>query len=119
MQQRVLVCGGRDYADRQTLYAVLDVAHEANPISVLITGMARGADQLGYDWAVSHIIAVAPFPADWRTHGRKAGPIRNQQMLDEGRPHLVIAFPGGVGTADMISSAEAVDIPVVRVKKKS
>ena len=50
------------------------------------------------------------FPADWKVRGRAAGHIRNQQMLDEGRPHLVVAFPGGRGTADMVRRARAAGI---------
>jgi len=56
------------------------------------------------------------FLANWRTHGKAAGPIRNQQMLDEGRPHLVVAFPGGTGTADMVRRAKAAGVPVMEVE---
>lgn len=49
MKQRVLVCGGRDYDDRDSLVTVLDAAHYANPIECLIHGAARGADTLAAD----------------------------------------------------------------------
>ena len=56
------------------------------------------------------------FPADWIRHGRAAGPIRNEQMLREGCPDLVVAFhddPGlGRGTADMVRRALAAGVPV-------
>jgi hypothetical protein len=116
MQQRVLVCGGRDYDDRDQLFRILDAAHVANPIVCLIHGAARGADSLAADWALDRDVLCNAYPADWDRDGKAAGPIRNQRMLDEGKPHIVIAFPGGRGTADMIRRAEKADIPVVRVK---
>lgn len=117
MKQRVLVCGGRDYLDWESAYTVLDAAHYANPIECLIHGAARGADRIAADWAVSRLVPVEPYPADWRLYGRGGGPIRNQRMIDEGKPHMVIAFPGGKGTADMIRRAEAAKVPVVRITK--
>jgi len=116
MKQRVLVCGGRDYDDRETLFNVLDVTHEANPIECLIHGAARGADTLAADWALDRDVLCNAYPADWDRDGKAAGPIRNQKMLDGGKPHLVIAFPGGRGTADMIRRAEKAGVPVAKVK---
>lgn len=117
MKQRVLVCGGRDYADKDLLYTILDTAHAANPIVTLIVGDASGADALAAEWAKDRDIPLEEYPAAWERHGRAAGPIRNKQMLDEGRPHLVIAFPGGRGTANMVAQAETADVPVAKVKK--
>jgi hypothetical protein len=54
------------------------------------------------------------YHADWQL-GRKAGPIRNQRMLDEGRPELVIAFPGGRGTSDMTARARAAPLETISV----
>lgn len=116
MRQRVLVCGGRDYSDRRRVYDVLDVAHAANPIDLLVTGGANGADALAVDWARKEHVPFQVFNADWETLGRRAGPVRNQRMLLEGKPHLVIAFPGGRGTADMIRRSEQAEVPVARVK---
>lgn len=105
---RVLVCGGRDYAYYTTVASVL---REIKP-TVIIHGGARGADYLASVWAVTHNIPEHPYPADWNKHGKAAGPIRNQQMLDEGQPDLVIAFPGGRGTADMVKRAKKAGITV-------
>lgn len=117
MRQRVLVCGGRDYRDRESAFKVLDAAHYANPIECIIHGTARGADSIAAEWAESRLIPIEPYPADWKRHGSGGGPIRNQRMLDEGKPHMVIAFPGGYGTADMIRRAEAAKVPVVKITK--
>ncbi|WP_420839395.1 DUF2493 domain-containing protein [Bradyrhizobium oropedii] len=118
MEQRVLVCGGRDYSDREQLYRVLDAAHLANPVVLLVHGGASGADDLAGRWARHVGVSWKAYPAEWKSEGRSAGPRRNQRMLDETKPHLVIAFPGGRGTADMISKAELAGVPVVRVRRR-
>lgn len=101
----VLVCGGRDYQDRERVYEALDMLHKAHPITLVVTGGASGADALGRHWAASKKITTRTYPAEWKIHGKKAGPIRNQQMLDDAKPNVVLAFPGGRGTTDMITRA--------------
>ena len=91
---KVLVCGGRDF----------------------ISGHARGADKLGERFANANQCKLLIFPADWKTHKKGAGPIRNQQMIDEGKPDLVVALPGGRGTADMVRRAKKHGIEVAEVK---
>src|SRR5690606_25211324 len=83
------------------------------PISVLIHGAARGADSIAGQWAASRGVEALSFPANWTRDGKAAGPIRNQRMLDEGQPDVVIAFPGGGGTADMVRRAKAAGVQVV------
>jgi hypothetical protein len=109
---RVLVCGGRDYVDRDAAFAALDRADRKRTITVVIHGAYRGADDLADAWGKARLREVLPFPADWTRLGPRAGPVRNQQMLDEGRPHAVIALPGGRGTHDMIDKARAAGLPV-------
>lgn len=109
----VLVCGGRNYGDARTLSAVLDRAYAVNPFGRLIHGAANGADVLAGRWAQTRGVPVTEFPADWTRDGRAAGPLRNQRMLDEGKPHLVIAFPGGRGTADMVARARKAGVSAV------
>jgi hypothetical protein len=84
-------------------------------IDVLIEGEAPGADTLAREWATEQGIPVERYPADWNRHGKAAGPIRNRRMLVEGKPDLVVAFPGGRGTANMISQAEAAGVKVLKV----
>lgn len=104
---RVLVCGGRNFANREL---VNDTLFDIHP-GVVITGGAEGADRLAYDWAYP-VVPTEVYHADWDKHGAAAGPIRNQKMLDEGKPDLVVAFPGGRGTADMVRRAKKAGIPV-------
>lgn len=98
---KVLVCGGRDYDDWPKLKEALDQFHEVTPITEIIHGGAQGADRLSGVWARWNNIKETVFPANWKEHGKAAGVIRNQQMLDEGKPDRVMAFKGGKGTENM------------------
>lgn len=113
---KVLVCGGREYTDARKLYSVLDGLHAKHNITLIINGGAHGADYLGRLWARERKVPCSTYPADWDRHGRSAGPVRNQRMLDEAVPDLVVAFPGGSGTANMIQKAEAAGVEVRRIE---
>lgn len=108
---RVIVCGGRDYADRERLFAVLDNMHRRHRISEVIEGGATGADAMAGEWATERGINLTVMPADWKGQGKRAGPLRNRRMLDL-HPDMVIAFKGGRGTAHMKAIAKAADIAV-------
>jgi hypothetical protein len=112
---RVLVCGGRHYSDALGVFRVLDALPDG-PLTI-INGGAPGADALARRWAERSHVEVRTFPADWSV-GRSAGPRRNQRMIDEGMPDLVIAFPGGRGTADMVRRARAAGIRVREIRAK-
>lgn len=107
---RILVCGGRDYRDAKTVFEALDYLQP----SVVIHGDARGADTLADVWACLNDVEVQRFAADWNKHGRKAGPIRNQEMADCSQADLCLAFPGNWGTEDMVKKARAAGIDVMR-----
>jgi predicted Rossmann-fold nucleotide-binding protein len=102
---RVLVCGGRNYVDRDAVYRELDATAAKHGWLTIIEGGAAGADRLGRKWAKLHFHGVVTVEADWPTYGKAAGPIRNARMLSEAKPDLVLAFPGGVGTMDMVRQA--------------
>lgn len=112
---RVLVCGSRAATDTAPIFAALAAFHQQIPIGCLIQGGAQGVDEMAGIWAAANGLPVAVFRPDWRKHGRAAGPLRNQRMLDEGKPDVVIAFPGGRGTADMVRRAKAAGVPVMEV----
>jgi YspA, cpYpsA-related SLOG family len=115
---RVLVCGGRDFNDWPLLNQALSdlLPEDTRDTVTIISGHARGADALGERWARAEGLQLLVFPADWQTYGRSAGPIRNKQMLVEGKPELVVAFAGGSGTANMIKQARAAGVTVVEVE---
>jgi hypothetical protein len=112
--RRVLVCGGRDYRDTQHVCAVLDALHALTPIHFIIHGNARGADSEAAYWAKTRMVQEIACPAEWSKHGKRAGPIRNQNMLGH-NPSLVVAFPGGAGTRDMVKRARLAGKNVVEV----
>lgn len=89
--------------------------------SVVIHGAAPGADSLAARWAEAAGVQCEAFPVskvEWSVIGPAAGPMRNQRMLDLGKPEMVLAFPGNRGTADMIRRAVSAGVPVKRVNLK-
>jgi hypothetical protein len=110
---RLLVCGGRHFADRDLLFRELDALRERRAISLVIHGGQTGADSLAGEWAAERGIPVLAFPvspAEWRQLGRRAGPLRNARMLAEGRPDLMVAFRGDDGTRNMLGLAKRAGI---------
>jgi hypothetical protein len=115
IRYRILVCGGRDFADRDAVFGALDLVKAATGSLTVIQGGAAGADALAREWCAKQpSIHMINEPADWTAHGRAAGPIRNQKMLDEHKPDLVLAFAGGRGTADMVRRALVHGVKVVQ-----
>lgn len=120
---RVLVCGGRLYNDRKHVDNTLDwVNLQYGPVTCIVTGACcdkhgnpRGADWWAELWARKNAVRYVGMPADFNKFGKPAGPIRNRAMLVEQRPQLVVAFPGGDGTADMIAAATEIGFAQVRV----
>lgn len=113
---RILVCGGRDFNERERVRWALSYQQDQyGPFTCVINGGATGADELGAEWGRDYHIPVQTYRADWKAFGKFAGPLRNQRMIDEGKPDLIIAFPGGRGTADMVSKAKKAGIRVVKI----
>ena len=110
---KVLVCGSRSWENLPRLFAELDRIVGGATTSVVITGGADGADTLADGWAKNRKHDRIICPANWKRHGRAAGPIRNRLMLDLG-PEMVIAFRDGdsPGTRDCIDEAERRGIPI-------
>lgn len=128
--KKILVCGGRNAHPAKAYYHVREkLNYLTNHISEyyedgnwlpadiwIITGGADGYDRAAYDWGVVNWCMVTEHPANWKEHGRAAGPIRNQYMLDTHDIELVVAFPGGRGTADMVRRARKAGVPVWEVE---
>lgn len=113
----VLVCGGRYFSDYGMLERVLDRRHKLERFIKLVHGAARGADSMAGNWADHRGVLVAAYPAEWELYGKSAGHRRNALMLEREKPDLVIAFPGGRGTADMVGKAHAANVRVMRIKE--
>lgn len=112
---RVLVCGGRDYRDADHVWNTLCDLDANERIDCVIHGAATGADHEGMIWAQGNDRLHAPFAAEWERYGKKAGPLRNERMLRDGKPDLVVAFPGGRGTANMVAQAQLAGVRVLQV----
>ena len=129
---RVLVCGGRDYNHYVHIYDTLDaIQGERGPFEVIIAGRhpgdpGEGADKWAESWSWAPRIPFYGFPARWHDlshpdavirskpdgtrYDAMAGPRRNGRMLAEGRPTLVIGFPGGRGTRNMLAQAKSAGV---------
>jgi ABC-type Fe3+-hydroxamate transport system substrate-binding protein len=116
---RVLVCGGRDFDDTELMINSMLFLHEKTPFSCIIEGGARGADRGARTFAIYMNIPFETYFADWDKYGKGAGPIRNKQMIVEGKPDMVIAFPGGHGTANMIKQATNAGIKIIEIKENT
>jgi YspA, cpYpsA-related SLOG family len=131
---KILVCGGRDFGqerdmkgqltaaallERQFLRDYLNLYYEHHPsLTHVIHGDARGADQQGGVWAKAKGLHEVKVAALWDVHGKAAGSIRNRAMLEllVRGTDVVISFPGGRGTADMVSRALKEGFSVIEAK---
>lgn len=116
----VLICGGRDWTEPTPIDSVLRQLQALHGAALhVIHGAAPGADALADDLCTALGISATAYPADWRSHGKQAGPIRNQRMLDEGKPNLVLAYPTPTskGTWDMVRRARRAGV-IVHVYKE-
>lgn len=107
---KLIIAGGRDYQFTQSDFDLLDGLRLKHPVEEVVSGGATGADSGGEDWAKSREIPVKGFPADWKTYGKAAGPMRNQAMASYA--DAVALFPGGKGTASMYRIAKATGIEI-------
>lgn len=112
---KVIVCGGRDFRSPAQVWYELDEINKKTPFSELMHGGATGVDTFAKEWAIARQIPRLVCKAEWDKYGLAAGPIRNAKML-EWNPDLVIAFPGGKGTADMVTKTKAANIKLIEVK---
>lgn len=114
---RVLVCGDREWADPVLIRLLMDGLY---PYGTVIHGACRGADTMAGQAAFGASVETEVYPADWDRYGKGAGHIRNQQMLDEGQPDVVVAFHDDIensrGTADMVRRAKKAGVPTYIVR---
>lgn len=112
--QRVVVFGGRTFADERMMFSALDDFHRDLHIDLVIEGEQDGADKMARRWAESRGVSFLPVEAQWTALGDVAGNSRNAAMITA-NPHCGIAFPGGPGTADMKSRCELAGVPVFEI----
>jgi len=110
---KVIIAGSRTFTDYEQVRQVLGPSR--HHIAQVLHGGARGADRLGFLWALKHGVPSRCYRADWQRYGRSAGVRRNQQLAEAG--DVLVAFWDGQspGTADMIRRMQALGKPVVLV----
>jgi YspA, cpYpsA-related SLOG family len=100
---RVIIAGGRNYHNYDT---VLEAIEESGfQIDVVVSGGASGVDSLGERYAIETNLPLAIFQADWQTHGRAAGPIRNRKMAENADALIAVWDGQSRGTKNMIETA--------------
>lgn len=143
---RVLVCGDRNWEDNLTLchdietniikvildgFAQNGECHNQDGAEamVVIEGEAKGADIAARDWVWEDEprtycgceVQLERYPANWDKFHKAAGPIRNKQMLDEGKPDIVLAFHDDLensrGTGNMVKIASDAGVPVYNIRR--
>lgn len=107
---RVIIAGGRKYQFTASDVYRLDYLHKLHKFAQVISGGAPGADKCGEQWAKSRNIPVRVMRADWKKHGKAAGPIRNGEMAKVA--DALIAFPGDKGTSNMLYLARLHDLEI-------
>lgn len=113
---RIIVTGGRDYKDFNKVYYILNSLH---PSVIGVGDCPTGVDYFVRSWVVNQELPpeIKVYKADWDTHGRAAGPIRNKAMIDGENPWFCLAFPGGRGTENCVKQCKEAGIPVLRVEE--
>ena len=100
---KTIIAGGRNYKLTPLDYTFLSITRSVLPITEVVSGCARGVDTAGEQWAFENGLSVMRMPAALGEYGKAAGPIRNSEMAQYA--DALVVFPGGRGTADMITKA--------------
>lgn len=117
----MLICGDRNWTDCNLVKKFVEAVVEKTKAKKvkIVEGEAKGADTCGRIVAQTNSYNLAAYPARWDIYGRGAGPVRNKQQLEEGNPHLVVAFHDDIenskGTLDMIKKSVLAGKPTILV----
>lgn len=118
---RILVTGSRYWKNYEKIYDVLSWFKDIFGLCVIIEGACRGADTMAANAGKSLGHIIESYPAEWEKYGKSAGHIRNQEMLDKGKPHFVLVFHPDLkkfrGTADMVRRAQKVGLMTMHFKR--
>lgn len=113
---RLIIAGGRDYRAGPAEYRWLDLVNHHQRVTAVLSGTARGVDTFGEMWAAEKHIPIERYPAEWKKYGPRAGPMRNQVMVN--RADALAVFPGGTGSANVTKLAEKAGIRIFRFPEK-
>lgn len=120
---RILVSGSREWTDKQIVHETLRRVYYMKVSAedtehVLLHGCARGIDEIAEQWAIQEgCWEIERYPAEWTKYQLKAGPIRNQKMIDVGKPDAAVVFWDGKsrGTLDTMRRCIQGGVPVTLV----
>jgi hypothetical protein len=108
---KVIIAGCRDFNNYDLLKSKLDFYFSNIEVTEIVSGACSGADKLGERYALEHNIPVKRFPANWSL-GRKAGPLRNEEMASYADALVAFWDLESRGTRDMINRAVAHNLKV-------
>ena len=111
---KIVVTGGRSFSDREQVFRILYLLN----LKRVATGDANGADALVKQWCYLNLVTHVLYEAFWNRRGKAAGPERNERMLVNEKPDLLVAFAGGDGTEGCIELARKHHIEVMRVVRR-
>jgi predicted Rossmann fold nucleotide-binding protein DprA/Smf involved in DNA uptake len=111
---KVIIAGSRNVKFTLEELDTLIVKSEYK-ITEVISGGAKGIDKLGERWAAKHEILLSVYHADWETYGKKAGILRNKQMVDHADALIAVWDGQSHGTQSTIKFAHEKQIPVIVV----
>jgi hypothetical protein len=110
---KLIIAGSHTFTDYPRLCQVL--APDRHRIMQVLTGGARGAEQLGYRWAWKHVVTHQLFRAEWERFGKTAGVRRNHQMAQAGDVLVVFGDGQAPGTTHLMQCMQELGKPVVRI----
>lgn len=122
---KVIIAGPRDFNDKDYIYKELDnifylIQQNLNKEKIeIVQGGANGVDALAKQYARNYDMPCKEFKADWKQHGKAAGPIRNKEMAEYS--NMLIAFQPGLptkGTQNMIKTAKKYGLTCFTVIKE-
>ena len=115
MPTKIIIAGSRDITDLDPVIEALNLSgffEDDDEEIEIVSGGAKGVDRLGEIVAEASGYGLKIFPADWVTHGKKAGILRNIQMGDYADKLVAIRKDNSRGTTHMIEYMRKLSKPV-------
>ncbi len=111
---KIIIAGSRTFTDYKKLTEVCNhILQDQTNIEIVSGAYYKGADKLGEQYAKEKGYKLTQFPADWKSYGRAAGPLRNEQMANYA--DALIAFWDGKskGTKHMIEQSKSYNLKII------
>ena len=103
---KIIVAGSRGYTNKKKVFRILDAVYKKYPDIEIVTGLARGPDSYGKEWAIENGVPYHEFPAKWDKYGKSAGYKRNQEMAEFSDVLIAFHLNNSRGTMHMINLAK-------------